>query len=92
MYPTDDILIARGKYSTLSKERREQIERVQTIAKTIMHNANPLLADCQEKPPADTAPLKTLEACIQNATKARDRITELCGLMAELEPLAWGKE
>lgn len=92
MYPADDILIARGKLATLSRERRAQIERVQTIAKTIMHNANPLLADCQEKPPADLTPLKTLEDCIRNAAKARERIVELCGHMAKLEPIAWGKE
>lgn len=92
MYPADDILVARGKYATLSKERRQQIERVQTICKTIMHLANPLLDDCQEKPPANADPLTKLQDCLKNAQTARDRIVVLCGAMAELEPLAWGKE
>lgn len=90
-YPDDATLIARGKLSTLNKERREQIERVQTIAKTIMHKANPLLADCQQKPPVDAEPIANLENCLKNAYKARERLIELCAEIAVLEPQAWPK-
>ena len=90
-YPDDDTLIARGKLSTLNRERRVQIERVQTIAKMLMHKAGPLLADCQEKPPTDGEPLVSLETCVKNATAARIKLIELCGEIAILEPLAWPK-
>lgn len=91
MFPDEPTLIARGKYATLSKERRVQIERVQTICKTIMHLANPLLDDCQEKPPADGSPLSRLEECIKNARSARDRLIELSTQMNELKEQAWPK-
>lgn len=88
-YPDDATLVARGKYATLSKERYAQIERVQKIAKTIMHHANPLLQDCQEQPPVDGSHLKALEDCLRNAQNARERIVELCAGMDELKPTAW---
>lgn len=90
-YPDEETLVARGKYSTLNKERRAQIERVQTICKTIMHNANPLLKDCEDKPPNDLSALAALDTCVRTATSARKRIVELCIEMSELEPIAWPK-
>jgi hypothetical protein len=91
MFPDDATLIARGKYSTLNKERKEQLERVQTICKTIMANANPVLRDCECRPPKDMEALATLDSCVKNALKARTRLIELCEQMAEIEPLAWPK-
>lgn len=89
IYPDDATLLARGKYSTLGKELREQVERVQKICKTIMHLANPLLDDCQEDPPVDGSVLVKLEECVKNAGKARERIIELCAMRAELREAAW---
>lgn len=90
-FPDDATLLARGKYATLSKERRAQVERVQNISKTIMHLANPLLKDCEERPPVDADSLVRLEDCIKNARSARERLIELCTRMNELEPEAWPK-
>lgn len=88
-YPDEQRLIAMGKYSLHSKERREQIERVQMISKTIMHLANPLLKDCEEKPPVDASALVKLQDCIKNAENARGKIIEACKEMAALKPIAW---
>ncbi len=88
-FPDDATLIARGKYSTLSKERRDQIDRVQGIAKTIMHLANPLLRDCESQPPEDPKPLKGLQDCLRNAETARNKLLEVCAQMEELKPTAW---
>lgn len=90
MYPADDILIARGKYSTLSKERKEQIKRVQGICTTMMTAAAQILNDCQAKPPTNMAAYESMAKCLENAISARDKIATLCNDMAELEPVAWG--
>lgn len=88
-YPDDATLIERGKYATLNKERYAQIERVQKLSKTIMHHANPLLQDCQERPPVDASSLVALEDCIRNARSARDRLIEICKEQNQLKPAAW---
>lgn len=90
-YPDESRLIAMGKYSMHSKERRAQVERVQTICKTIMHLANPVLDDCQERPPVDESPLKKLQDCLRNVEDARVKIIEHCKAMADLETEAWPK-
>lgn len=88
-YPDDATLIERGKYATLSKERYAQIERVQKLSKVIMHHANPLLQDCQERPPVDASSLVVLEECVKNARSARDRLIEICNEQNKLKGAAW---
>lgn len=92
MFPAEDVLIARGKYSTLSKERKEQIQRVQGICTTMVTAAHQILTDCQAKPPANLAAYESMAKCLENAISARDRITALCAGMADIEPKAWGNE
>lgn len=89
MYPDDATLIARGKYSTLSKERKEQIKRVQAICTTMMTAAAHINQDCQARPPVNMAAYESMVKCLENAISSRDRIAALCKEMAELEPLAW---
>lgn len=90
MFPADDILIARGKYSTLSKERREQIERTQKVADTIRKNLLVALLGIQERPTASCESLVSLRACIANWETAWTRVDELNAEMDELRGLAWG--
>ena len=92
MYPADDILIARGKYSTLAGERKEQIKRAQGICTTMVTAAHQILTDCQAKPPTNMAAYESMAKCLENAISARDRLAVLCTEMAELEPKAWGTE
>lgn len=90
MFPADDILIARGKLSTLRKERREQLERVQGICTTLVTTAQAALRDCECKPPKEPQHLATLGKCLEHLHTSRERLIALSLGMNELEPEAWG--
>lgn len=92
MFPSDDVLIARGKYSTRSKERREQLKRVQGICTTVVTTAHTFMRDCEERPPSNSGSLQTLEVCLKNMADARLRLISLSDELAALEPEAWGSE
>lgn len=91
MFPDDATLIARGKFSTLMKERKEQIKRVQDICRTLQGNAALLLSDCQKKPPEDLATLEATLKAMENLKAAREKIITLSHGLIELEPEAWPK-
>ncbi len=91
MFPDDATLIARGKQTTLLKERREQIERVQEICRTVQGNATLILSDAQKKPPEDAKALEEAIRALENARNARERIITLSLGIAELEEEAWPK-
>jgi len=90
MFPSDEILLARGKYSTLSKERHEQIKRVQDICRTVQGTVPLILSDAQEKPPVENH-LELLGKCIENLITSRERLITLSLGMNELEEEAWPK-
>ena len=89
-FPDDVRLIAMGKYSMLSKERRAQVERVHTISKTIMHLANPVLQELQDQPPVEQKNLVELLKCVRNLRRARRKLVELGNHMNAIKPIAWG--
>jgi hypothetical protein len=89
MYPDDATLIARGKLSTLSAERREQLKRVAATCDTVVRAAHQFLRDCEDMPPEDLTHIITLERCLTNMRDARERIVNLAGEMIELKPIAW---
>jgi hypothetical protein len=91
MFPDDTILIARGKYSTLNKERREQMERVQKIVTTMVTCSSQVLKNCHERVPANEATFAELGRCMENLTKANERLMTLGAGLNELEDEAWGK-
>lgn len=91
MFPDEATLIARGKFSTLMKERKEQIKRVQEICRTIQGNATLILTDSQKKPPDDARTLEETIRCMENLKTARERIITLSLGLIELEPDAWPK-
>jgi precorrin-6B methylase 1 len=91
MFPDEPTLIARGKYSTLMKERKEQIKRVQEICRTIQGNATLILTDSQKKPPDDARALEETIRSMENLKAARERIVTLSLGLIELEPEAWPK-
>lgn len=92
MFPSDEVLLARGKYSTLSHERREQLKRVQGICNTIVTAAHSALRDCEGRPPSNKTHIDTLAVCLKNLGDARERLITLGLGLQELEPDAWGKE
>ena len=90
MFPEEPILIARGKVSTLRKERREQLERVQKICTTIVSEAHAALRDCELKPPVSSLHIEILEKCLSNLKDSREKLVTISIDMNNLEPEAWG--
>ena len=88
-YPDDLILLARGKYATLSTDRREQMRRVQAICSTLVTAAQATLRDCEAMPPATLAPLLEIEKCLENLKDAREKIVKLATKMNAIKPEAW---
>ncbi len=84
-YPDELVLIARGKYSTLGKARREQLERARKIVTTLINSGSQALRDCEAKPPVNGDPLNVIASCLKNLTDARDKIVELCSEMESLK-------
>ena len=94
MFPDDVTLLARGKYSTLNKMRREQLERVQGIVTTIVTDAHKVLRDCQRErneAPKEPQHMTELSKCLENLHAARETIHTLCLGLQELEEDAWPK-
>jgi hypothetical protein len=90
-YPSDDVLIARGKYSTLGKERRLQLERVREICTTITTAGHAALRDSEGMPPTNMTPIETLDKCLLNLKEARSSLVDLSTQMNELKALAWSE-
>lgn len=91
MFPADEVLIARGKYSTLRNERKEQLERVQAICMTLVTAAQAALRECEAKVQGEPQHIVTLANCVENLTVSRDRIITLNLGMDELKEDAWPK-
>lgn len=92
IFPDEQTLIARGKQSTLLKERREQIQRVQDICRKVQGNATLILNEAQKKPPETLAQVEESLRALENAKKAIDRLITLSNGIAELEDEAWGQK
>jgi hypothetical protein len=87
-YPPDDVLIARGKYSTLNSERRELIKGMQTDIRTLANRANHILRDPEDIAHSQTEANACYEA-LESAQEKLERLAQLIPLMEELRPLAW---
>lgn len=92
MFPDDNVLIARGKYSTLNKERREQMERVQKIVTSMVTASSQVLKNCHERVPSNEAIFADLGKCMDNLFKANERLMTIGLGLNELEEEAWGKK
>lgn len=91
MFPDDQTLIARGKYSTLNSEWRDQVKRVQDICRTLQAKSYLIVKDCEEKPPVDGSHVEMVGKCFENMKDARERLITLSLGMKELESEAWPK-
>ena len=91
-WPEPEVLIARGKYTTLSRERYAQIDRVQMIVTTMISEAHGVLRDCQradKQPPQEPGRMQQLSKCLENLGAARSKIEELCKDLQILQKEAW---
>lgn len=87
--PDEIVLIARGKYSTLSRERKKQLERYQKTASTAMTAIAASLKDAQTVPPASSDAISTVEKCLHNMMATREALVYLCGEMDLIRSMAW---
>jgi C4-dicarboxylate-specific signal transduction histidine kinase len=90
-FPSDEVLIARGKYSTVNAERRERMAELQKRTGRITDQARVLLryddnaGESIAMYEALVSEVKATGACLQ-------RLTEVQAELDELKPAAWGKE
>ncbi len=90
MFPPDDILLARGKYSTLSKERRILLKHVQSSCSLLMDQASQIMRDAEKEPPQKSIHLEAAFTCLEDAGNARAELIKVCEAMLELREKAWG--
>lgn len=88
-FPDDATLIARGKYSTLGKERRKQLERVQKTAANLMSLCQQAMNGVQAEV-ADTKAISSMQTNVDNLKDAGDLIVSLGTEMAAIKEAAWG--
>lgn len=87
-FPDDATLIARGKYSTLGKERRVQLQRVQKTAANLMSLCQQAMNGVQAEV-ADTKAIASMQVNVDSLKDAGERIVSLGAEMTALKPEAW---
>ena len=90
MFPADDILLARGKFSTLGAERRVLLKRVQSSCTLLMDQASQIMRDAEKEPPQQVIHLEAALTCLEDAGNARAELVKVCEAMLELREKAWG--
>lgn len=90
MFPSDDILLARGKYSTLGAERRALLKRVQSSCSLLMDQASQIMRDAEKEPPVNASHLEAALNCLEQAGNARAELVKVCQQMGEIKEDAWG--
>jgi hypothetical protein len=88
-FPSDAILIARGKYSTLAKERRTLMKGMQKDIEVLANNAHRILRAPEDLKLAQDEADRAAER-LEAAQEKLDQLTALAPLLAALEPEAWG--
>lgn len=89
MFPADAILIARGKYATLSKERRRELKIAQATAQNLMNAASQIMRDLETEPPVDNGHVEAAQDCINMLSDSQAKLLALGTQMQELLPQAW---
>ena len=92
MFPSDDILLARGKYATLGGERRALLKRTLSSCSLLMNECSQIMRDAEKDVPDNPDHLQAAFTCLEQASDARAELVKVCEQMAELKELAWGKE
>jgi hypothetical protein len=90
-FPDDPTLIARGKYSTLSGERRDHLRRVAKLSNTLQQNLLAALRGMEDRKDITTY-LTIMRACLANLEQSWTRMQAIHSEQADLSLEAWGKE
>jgi hypothetical protein len=89
MFPADPILLARGKYATLSKERRRELRLAQDLAQNLMNQTSQIMRDLETEPPVTGEFIEIAGQCLAGLKESRERVVGLSTQMQELKPVAW---
>lgn len=91
-FPNEEVLVARGKYSTLGAERRALLKALREDVEAVTNHSRLAMRAAEE--------FKDIDDAIEESQKARSRIDQamqrlgllslLCNHMEKLRPLAWG--
>ncbi len=90
-YPSDDILIARGKLSTLNRKRRHLMKELQACCQRAQSANTRILSYANDSNISDGLP-KTdeLGLCVMTMEKIQIDLQTVLNEMAEITPMAWG--
>lgn len=90
-FPDVPTLIARGKYSTLSSERRDHLKRVAKLSNTLQQNLLAALRGLEDRKDI-THHVTAMRACLANLEQSSERMKVIHEEQAGLVMDAWGKE
>ena len=90
MFPSDAILLARGKYSTLGAERRALLKRVQSSCSLIMTECQQVMRDAEKELPDNPDYLSAIHTLVHQVDEARADLVKVCEQMVSLRDEAWG--
>ena len=91
-FPSDEVLIERGRYATVAAERRALLKALRDDMEAITEIARRVMRSLPEQ--YENAAVEILRAK-DHILKADQRMFALCaveGQLDELRPLAWAKE
>jgi len=91
---SDDLLLARGRYSTIRAMHEDELQRLQVLTGQLSAFGSQMLRFMQPKDgePCDIAGLlKDARNTIDSIEKCAAAINELAAQRAELSPIAWPK-
>ena len=93
IFDDQELMLARGKYSTIRAEHEGEKQRMQMLVGEVTSLASQILKGVQPKDEAsavDVAPLlTTIRFAIDEMDRSRMRIAELGKQRAALRPTAW---
>lgn len=93
-FPVDEVLIARGKYSTLAGERRDALKGLQEDMTALANYASRILRAASARD-SDIefvrAELETASRRLGSALGHVQALGTLAPQLADLKPFAWGK-
>lgn len=90
-FPSDEVLLQRGKYSTLSSQRRLLLKQLRDDMEALANYARRILRAAEDIPFAQ-AELSLAEERLGAAKRRLATMWELEPSLTQLRPLAWGNE
>lgn len=90
-YPSPEILIARGKLSTLNRRRRYLMKELQSFCTRIQTANLQILSFANESKVAEGLPkTEEISLCLTGIQNTQKSLMETLDEMAEYKPTAWG--